>query len=52
MLAFPDEKIEVTGVVEEVIPKSGEKYYRIVVGYFDTYISDRRDEEYIRVVDD
>jgi predicted nucleotidyltransferase len=52
MLAYPKEKIEASGVVEEIIPKKGEKYYRVVVGYFDAYLSKRRDEEYIRVLDD
>ncbi len=52
MLAYPDEKIEASGVVEEVTKKSGEKYYRIVVGYFDSYLNGRRDNEYIKVADD
>lgn len=52
MLAYPDEKIEVSGVVEEVTPKSGEKYYRVVIGYFDSYLNGRRDHEYIKVVGD
>jgi predicted nucleotidyltransferase len=51
MLAYPKEKIEFSGVVEEVIPKKGEKYHRLVVGYFDSYLSKRRDEEYIRVLE-
>jgi predicted nucleotidyltransferase len=51
MLAYPDEKIEISGVVEEVTPKAGEKYYRVVIGYFDSYINNRRDEEYIRIAD-
>ena len=52
MLAYPDEKIEVSGVVEEVNPKSGNKYYRIVIGYFDSYLNGRRDHEYIKILDD
>jgi predicted nucleotidyltransferase len=52
MLAYLDEKIEVAGVVEEVTPKSGEKYYRVVIGYFDSYLTERRDEEYIKVIGD
>lgn len=51
MLAYSDEKIEAMGIVEEVTKKSGEKYHRIVIGYFDSYLSDRRDKEYIRVVE-
>jgi len=52
MLAYEGEKIEVSGVVEEVTPKTGEKYYRVVVAYFDTYLSERKDDEYIRVIGD
>lgn len=52
MLAYNDEKIEASGVVEEVSKKNGEKYYRIVIGYFDSYMNGRRDNEYIKVVDD
>jgi len=51
MLSYPNEKIEVDGVVEEVKTKSGKKYHRIVIGYFDTYTSDRRDTEYIKTVE-
>ncbi|MBW2976256.1 hypothetical protein KY347_02310 [Candidatus Woesearchaeota archaeon] len=51
MLAYPGEKIEFSGVVEEVVPKKGEKYYRLVIGYFDSYLCKRRDEEYIRVLE-
>jgi len=51
MLAYKNEKIEASGVVEEVTPESGEKYYRLVVGYFDSYLSGRRDHEYIKAVD-
>lgn len=50
MLAYPDEKVEASGVVEEVTTKSGEKYCRIVVGYFDSYLNGRRDSEYIKVI--
>jgi len=52
MLAYPDEKIEFSGVVEEVTSVSGERYYRIVIGYFDSYINGKRDDEYIKIVDD
>ncbi len=50
MLAYPNEKVEVNGIVEEVIPNSGETYHRIVVGYFDTNINERKDKEYIKVI--
>jgi len=52
MLAYPGEKIEASGVVEEVTPKSSEKYYRLVIGYFDSYLNGRRDNEYIKVIGD
>ena len=51
MLGYPGEKIEVCGMLEEVIPQEGDSYYRIVVGYFDAYISERREKEYIKVID-
>lgn len=52
MLAYPGEKIEASGVIEEVTPENGEKYHRIVIGYFGSYLNKRRDEEYIKVLDD
>ena len=51
MLAYPDEKIEASGVVEEVTKNTGEKYYRIVIGYFDSYLSERMDSEYIKMIE-
>jgi len=51
MLAYPDEKIEASGTVEEVTLISGEKYYRLVIGYFDSYLNGRRDNEYIKIDD-
>ncbi|HLD39592.1 MAG TPA: hypothetical protein VJB13_00440, partial [Candidatus Nanoarchaeia archaeon] len=44
--------IEACGIVEEVTPEQGEPYHRLVVGYFDAYISDRREKEYIKVVEE
>ncbi len=52
MLVYPEEKVEVSGKVEKVTRKHGEPYHRIVVGYFNTYMSEKRNEEYIRVVQD
>jgi len=52
MLAYPNEKVEVSGVVEEVTRENGEKDYRLVIGYFDSYMNGKRDDEYIKVVDD
>ena len=50
MIAYPGEKIRACGLLEKVKPKTQEPYYRIVVGYFDSYISDRREKEFIKVV--
>ena len=52
MLAYPDEEIEASGVVEEVTQEDGKKYYRVVIGYFGSYLNQRRDNEYIKLVDD
>ncbi len=51
MLAYKGEKIEFSGIVEEVKAKHGEKYRRVVIGYFDSYLDERRDREYIRVIE-
>ena len=51
MLAYPGEKIEASGVVEEVAQENGKKYYRIVTGYFGSYLNQRRDNEYIKVIE-
>ncbi len=51
MLAYKGEKIEVSGIVEEVRNKGGEKYNRMVIGYFDSYLDERRDNEYIKVIE-
>ena len=47
--AFEGESIVAAGILEKVTPlKSGEEYYRIVIGYFESYTT-RRGEEYIKV---
>ncbi|MFH0837328.1 MAG: hypothetical protein V1870_04315 [Candidatus Aenigmatarchaeota archaeon] len=48
--ALVGEKIKACGLLELVTPKTGEKYYRIVVGYFDAYTCDRREKEYIKSI--
>jgi predicted nucleotidyltransferase len=50
MLAYPNEKIEVSGIVEEVT-SNGEEYHRIVMGYFDSYINGKRDQEYMKILE-
>ncbi len=52
MQALPGEKIEVSGLLEKVQPTNGSSYHRIVVGYFDSYVSERRGKEYIKVVNE
>ena len=47
------ETLEACGLLEKVTPKEGNEdgsknYYRIVVGYFDAYTSDRREKEYLK----
>jgi len=46
--ALKGETIKACGLVELVTPKKGDRYYRVVVGYFDAYISDRREKEFIK----
>jgi predicted nucleotidyltransferase len=48
--ALSGEKIRGCGLLELVRHKNGEKYYRVVVGYFDAYISDRREKEFIKAL--
>ena len=47
--AVSGEMLKACGLLELVTPKKGNKYYRIVVGYFDAYVTDRREKEYIKV---
>jgi|TARA_Y100000310_G_scaffold177911_2_gene177889 predicted nucleotidyltransferase len=46
--ALKGEEITACGLLELVTPKNGEKYYRVVIGYFDSYTSDRREKEFIK----
>jgi predicted nucleotidyltransferase len=48
--ALKGEKLKACGLLELVTPLSGKKYYRVVVGYFDAYVGDRREREYIKVI--
>ncbi len=48
MMGFPGEKIQAKGILEKVVPKTGEPYHRVVVGYFDSFIN-RRNQEFIKV---
>jgi len=46
--ALKGETITACGLLELVKPKQGEKYYRLVVGYFDAYLNERREKEFIK----
>lgn len=50
-IASIGEEIEACGVLEKVESKNeGKTYYRVVVGYLDAYITDRREKEYIKLI--
>ena len=44
------EIIEAQGLLEKVNNQNGDKYYRLVLGYFDSFVSKRREKEYIKVL--
>jgi predicted nucleotidyltransferase len=44
------EKLEACGLLEKVKTKNGEEYYQIVIGYMDTYTTERGEQEYIKAV--
>jgi predicted nucleotidyltransferase len=46
--ALKGEEITACGLLELVTPMKGKKYYRIVVGYFDAYLNERREMEFIK----
>lgn len=50
MIAYPGERIRACGLLESVTPRKGKKYCRLVVGYFDSYITDRREKEFVKVI--
>jgi len=50
MLAEKGEKIKARGILEHVRTKEGDEYHRLTVGYFDSYITERREKEYIKVI--
>ena len=50
LLAKKGEVIECYGQLEDVQTDSGERYSRIVVGRFDSYLDERREKEYIKLV--
>ncbi len=50
LLAYPGEKIKACGILEKVEPKQGKPYHRIVTGYFDSYLNERREKEFIKVI--
>ena len=50
MIADKGERITACGLLEKVTPKDGKEYYRVVVGYFDAYVTDRREKEYVKKI--
>jgi len=42
------DKVECTGLLEEVKTKSGEKFHQVVIGYFDSYTNERGEKEYLK----
>lgn len=46
--ALTGESIKACGLLELVTEKNGDKYYRVVVGYFDAYTNERREKEFIK----
>ncbi len=48
--ALKGEKIRACGLLERVRPKKGPEYYRVVVGYFDAYLNERREKEFVKAV--
>lgn len=45
--AKENEQIEACGLLEEVKSKN-DKFYQVVIGYFDTYTTDRGEKEYLK----
>jgi predicted nucleotidyltransferase len=48
--AIKGEEISACGLLELVTPRVGKKYYRVVVGYFDAYLNERREKEFIKAL--
>lgn len=47
--ALPGEKIKACGLLEKVVNlKTKRQYYRLVIGYFDSYTNERREKEYLK----
>jgi len=44
------ETIEARGLLEKVFPAKGKSFFRIVLGYPESFVSGRRNKEYIKVV--
>jgi len=46
--AKKDEMVECVGLLEEIKPRNGNSFYQVVIGYFDTYTTDRGEKEYLK----
>ena len=49
-MCFSGEKIKAKGILEKVVSNKEEPYYRVVIGYFDSYLNERREKEYIKPI--
>jgi len=48
MQALEGEEIIANGLLEKVEPENGDEYYRLVVGYSNSYLTERREKEFIK----
>ena len=44
------DRVESVGLLEKVKPKYGPEYFQVVLGYSDTYTSDRGEQEYLKTL--
>lgn len=44
------ENVEACGLLEKVKTRDGETYHQVVIGYFDTYTTDRGEKEYLKAL--
>ncbi|MBU6500533.1 MAG: hypothetical protein KGJ89_03715 [Patescibacteria group bacterium] len=50
MQAKKGENVEAQGLLESSTDKDGKEYYRLVLGYFDSFLSGRNKKEYLKVL--
>lgn len=42
------DRVEAIGLLEKVIPMQGDSFYQLVLGYFDAYVNERGEKEYLK----